>query len=95
MEENIEITPGESSELTPTEKILADFAQLKANLHNSECADCKSSESSQSSQVLQELNWVSVNNGVFLCVGCAMIHKEVLTKEISDVRMVPSIVGSS
>ena len=61
--------------------IIEQFAHLKSLPLNSQCADCATSSS---------INYVSLNNAVFLCSSCALIHQEVFSTIISEIKMIPS-----
>jgi hypothetical protein len=39
-----------------------------------------------------EITWVSFNHGVFLCQGCAKMHQELFSKDISDIRLIPKVI---
>ena len=66
------------------QNILDTFTTLLKNPMNSKCVDCGS---------YNRISRCSLNNGVYLCADCAFVHEKVLSKDVSDIRMVPIILG--
>lgn len=72
-------------------ELLQYFAIIKRCSLNDRCADCGfASFAQKTGRPHLETLYISINHGIFLCARCAQIHQDLLPKEVSDTRPVPS-----